>query len=177
MVVYAASPFLTANASADSTYYFPGENTESIDLSSYFNGKNGSFVLYDTIKDHYMIYNEDLSTQRVSPDSTFKIYSGLFALEEGIISADSTERAWDGTVYSIDSWNQDQTLATAMQNSANWYFPGTGRTDRLSCTARLLHKDRIWKLRSVRWNRGLLGRIHIEDLSCRTGGPAVRSSP
>lgn len=122
MVVYAASPFLTANASTDNTYHFSGENTESIDLSSYFNGKNGSFVLYDTAKDHYMIYNEDLSTQRVSPDSTFKIYSGLFALEEGIISADSTERAWDGTVYSIDSWNQDQTLATAMQNSANWYF-------------------------------------------------------
>ena len=111
MVVYTASPFLTANASTDSTYHFIGENTESIDLSSYFNGKNGSFVLYDTAKDHYMIYNEDLSTQRVSPDSTFKIYSGLFALE-----------AWDGTLYSIDSWNQDQTLATAMQNSANWYF-------------------------------------------------------
>ena len=122
MVVYTASPFLTANASTDSTYHFIGENTESIDLSSYFNGKNGSFVLYDTAKDHYMIYNEDLSTQRVSPDSTFKIYSGLFALEEGIISADSNERAWDGTLYSIDSWNQDQTLATAMQNSANWYF-------------------------------------------------------
>ena len=122
MVVYTASPFLTANASTDSTYHFIGENTESIDLSSYFNGKNGSFVLYDTANDHYMIYNEDLSTQRVSPDSTFKIYSGLFALEEGIISADSNERAWDGTLYSIDSWNQDQTLATAMQNSANWYF-------------------------------------------------------
>lgn len=122
MMVYVASPFLTANASTDSTYYFTGENTKSIDLSSYFNGKDGSFVLYDTAQDQYMIYNEDLSTQRVSPDSTFKIYSGLFALEEGIISADSTERAWDETVYSIDSWNQDQTLATAMQNSANWYF-------------------------------------------------------
>lgn len=122
MVVYAASPFLTANASTDSTYHFTGENTESIDLSSYFNGKNGSFVLYDTAKDHYMIYNEDLSTQRVSPDSTFKIYSGLFALEKGVIATDSTERAWDGTVYPIASWNQDQTLAAAMRNSTNWYF-------------------------------------------------------
>ena len=116
MVVYTASPFLTANASTDSTYHFIGENTESIDLSSYFNGKNGSFVLYDTAKDHYMIYNEDLSTQRVSPDSTFKIYSGLFALEEGIISAESNERAWDGTLYTIDSWNQDQTRDSAMKN-------------------------------------------------------------
>lgn len=122
MLVYAASPFLTANASTDSTYHLSGKNTETIDLSSYFKGKQGSFVLYDMADDHYLIYNEDLSTQRVSPDSTFKIYSGLFALEEGVITPDSTIRTWDGTTYSFDSWNQDQTLASAMQNSTNWYF-------------------------------------------------------
>ena len=122
VLVYAASPFLTASASTDSTYRFTGENTESIDLSSYFNGNKGSFVLYDTAEDHYVIYNEELSTRRVSPDSTFKIYSGLFALEEGVITPDSTIRTWDGTTYSFDSWNQDQTLASAMQNSTNWYF-------------------------------------------------------
>src|SRR5699024_5347460 len=63
-----------------------------------------------------------MSTKRVSPDSTFKIYSGLFGLEEGLISPDSSARSWDGTEYFFDSWNQDQTLATAMQNSVNWYF-------------------------------------------------------
>ena len=72
--------------------------------------------------DSYLIYNEAMSTKRVSPDSTFKIYSGLFGLEEGLISPDSSARSWDGTEYFFDSWNQDQTLATAMQNSVNWYF-------------------------------------------------------
>ena len=82
----------------------------------------GSFVLYDVTKDQWQIYNEKLSTRRVSPDSTFKIYSGLFALEEGLIAPESSGREWNGTAYPFESWNQDQTLATAMQNSVNWYF-------------------------------------------------------
>ena len=44
------------------------------------------------------------------------------ALEEGIIHYDASNREWDGTTYSFDTWNKDQTLATAMQNSVNWYF-------------------------------------------------------
>lgn len=122
VLVYTVSPFLTANASTENIYRFDGKNSGSIDLSSYFNGNKGSFVLYDTAEDHYMIYNEELSTRRVSPDSTFKIYSGLFALEEGVITPDSTIRTWDGNTYPFDSWNQDQTLTSAMQNSTNWYF-------------------------------------------------------
>lgn len=30
--------------------------------------------------------------------------------------------AWDGTLYPFESWNQDQTLASALSVSANWYF-------------------------------------------------------
>ncbi|MFR5583752.1 MAG: penicillin-binding transpeptidase domain-containing protein [[Clostridium] scindens] len=63
-----------------------------------------------------------MSTKRISPDSTFKIYSGLFALEEDIIHYDASGQKWDGTTYSFDTWNEDRTLATAMQNSVNWYF-------------------------------------------------------
>lgn len=125
--VYAISPFLTAHAFADNTYSFSSQNAEEKDLSAYFGGRKGSFVLYDMISDHYTIYNKELSTRRVSPESTFKIYSGLFALEEGVIFPDSSLRTWDGTNYAFDSWNRDQTLADAMQNSVNWYFQGLDR--------------------------------------------------
>ena len=122
ILVYTASPFLTAYAAENSPYELSGRNVEEIDLSSYFHGNDSTFVLYDMTENSYLIYNEELSTKRVSPDSTYKIYSALFALEEGIITPGFSEQAWDGTEYPFDSWNQDQSLETAMQNSVNWYF-------------------------------------------------------
>lgn len=120
--VYCFAPLLSVSASRDSTYEFSSQDVEIQDFSAYFKGTDGTFVLYDLAADHYQIYNQKLSAVRRSPDSTFKIYSGLFALEEGLISPDSSGQTWDGTSYFFDSWNQDQTLATAMQNSVNWYF-------------------------------------------------------
>lgn len=122
ILVYTASPFLTAYAAQNAAYDLAGKTVEEIDLASYFQGNEGTFVLYDMTDDSYLIYNEAMSTTRVSPDSTFKIYSGLFALEEGLISPDTSTRSWDGTEYFFDSWNQDQTLTSAVQNSVNWYF-------------------------------------------------------
>lgn len=124
ILVYTASPFLTAYAAEDSPCELSGRNVEEIDLSSYFHGNDGAFVLYDMAEDSYLIYNEELSTKRVSPNSTYKIYSALFALEEGVITPESSGRPWDGAEYRFDSWNQDQSLRTAMQNSVNWYFQG-----------------------------------------------------
>ncbi len=121
-MVYCLSPLLTVYASQDASYNFQSQNVEAMDLSSYFKGTDGTFVLYDTVSDQYQIYKQELSTKRISPDSTFKIYSGLFALEEDIIHNDASGQKWDGTTYSFDTWNKDQTLATAMQNSVNWYF-------------------------------------------------------
>lgn len=121
-MVYCLSPLLTVYASQDASYNFQSQNVEAMDLSSYFKGTDRTFVLYDTVSDRYQIYNQELSTKRIFPDSTFKIYSGLFALEEDIIHYDASGQKWDGTTYSFDTWNKDQTLATAMQNSVNWYF-------------------------------------------------------
>ena len=122
VLVYCISPLLTVYASRDSSNNLTSQNIDDIDLSSYFGKTSGSFVLYDMTKDSYKIYNKDLSTKRVSPDSTYKIYSGLFALEEGVINYNSSNQHWDGTNYYFDSWNKDQTLTTALRNSVNWYF-------------------------------------------------------
>ena len=39
-----------------------------------------------------------------------------------MISTDSDKMNWDGTEYPFASWNKDQDLVSAMQNSVNWNF-------------------------------------------------------
>ena len=118
------SPALFSYAAEDEHYQWSisGQHISFLDLAEYFDGYNGSFVLYDLNTDRWSIYNENQASVRVSPDSTYKIYDALFALEEGIISPDDSVLTWDGTLYPFESWNQDQTLASALSVSANWYF-------------------------------------------------------
>ncbi len=116
-------PFASVMANDNNRYTsFKPEQTNEEDLSSYFQNYEGSFVLYDMQKDAYHIYNEDQSTLRISPDSTYKIYSALFGLEENIITTEQSTIEWDGTEQPYDQWNQDQNLETALNRSVNWYF-------------------------------------------------------
>lgn len=62
------------------------------------------------------------ATLRVAPNSTYKLYDALFGLEEDVITPENTFIAWDGKNYPFDTWNNDQTLQSAMSNSVNWYF-------------------------------------------------------
>ncbi|WP_339235806.1 BlaR1 family beta-lactam sensor/signal transducer [Oceanobacillus sp. FSL W7-1281] len=116
-------PFASVMANDNNRYTsFKSEQTNEEDLSSYFQNYEGSFVLYDMQEDAYHIYNEDQSTLRVSPDSTYKIYSALFGLEENIITTEQSTIEWDGSEQPYDQWNQDQNLETALNRSVNWYF-------------------------------------------------------
>ncbi len=108
----------------DDTQYkdFAPMNLESLDLSSYFSDYNGCFALYDKGNDKWYIYNQDKALYRTSPDSTYKIYDAVMALEHGIITSDNSFMRWDGSSYPFDAWNTDQTLRSAMTGSVNWYF-------------------------------------------------------
>lgn len=117
-------PFISAMATTNDRYDFNNENTHYEDLSSYFDGYNGSFVLYDMEAGQYSIYNKDKSTLRVSPNSTYKMYSALIGLESDVITSDNSTMKWTGTKYPYASWNTDQNLSTAMKNSVTWYFQG-----------------------------------------------------
>jgi bla regulator protein blaR1 len=101
---------------------FNHEQINEEDLSAYFQDYDGSFVLYDMQEDAYHIYDKDQSTLRVSPDSTYKIYSALFGLEENIITPEQNTIEWDGTEHPYDQWNEDQNLETSLNRSVNWYF-------------------------------------------------------
>ena len=118
------APFISTYASDESYYHWDSssENISYVDLSSYFEEYEGSFVLYDLKNDAWSIHDKEHATLRVAPDSTYKIYDALFGLEEGVITPEDSFIAWDGENYPFEAWNADQTLQSAMSSSANWYF-------------------------------------------------------
>jgi beta-lactamase class D len=82
-------------------------------------GTTGTFVGYKT--DDYLIIasDKDRSGQAFLPASTFKIPNSLIALETGVVGdPDKDVFKWDGVKRSIEAWNQDHTLRSAIAASA-----------------------------------------------------------
>lgn len=92
------------------------------DLAPFFTGYTGCFVLYNVNENSYIRYNEKRCGERISPCSTFKIPNSLIGLETGVIKDASHEYKWDGTKRSIEAWNRDHTLRSAIRDSAVWYY-------------------------------------------------------
>ncbi|MVI73407.1 beta-lactam sensor/signal transducer BlaR1 [Staphylococcus aureus] len=117
------SQFLMGQSLTDYNYKKPLQSDYQIlDESKNFGSNSGSFVMYSMKKDKYYIYNEKESRKRYSPDSTYKIYLALFGLDRHIISDKNSRMSWNHNHDPFDSWNKDQDLNTAIQNSVNWYF-------------------------------------------------------
>ena len=82
-------------------------------------GTAGTFVGYKT--DDYLLIASDKerSGQAMLPASTFKIPNSLIALETGVVvDPDKDVFKWDGVVRSIEGWNRDHTLRSAIAASA-----------------------------------------------------------
>lgn len=126
IVIFCSIPSLGV-LSSDNNVALPDIKYNLLDYSSYFDNYNGCFVLYNTKNDSYSFYNIDRCQTRVSPDSTYKLYSALAGLENSIITPDDTLQSWSGEQYSNTYWNSNQTLQSAMANSVNWYFQNIDR--------------------------------------------------
>lgn len=98
------------------------EKVKAEDLSKYFVGYEGCFVLFDKNNNEYTVFNEPKSQKQVSPCSTFKVVNALVGLETKVLTDENTTFKWDGTIYSNRAWNNDQTLSSAISNSTFWYF-------------------------------------------------------
>ena len=124
VILLGLTPMLSTYAAEQSYYKWnvSPEKIDVIDLSAYFNGYEGSFVLYDLKSDAWSVYDMDYATLWTAPNSTYKIYDALFGLEEGIITPKDSFMAWNGADYPFEAWNADQDLYSAMQSSVNWYF-------------------------------------------------------
>lgn len=124
LLLFGLAPVLSIYAAEESHYQWETKNKTitSINLSAYFKGYNGSFVLYDLENNAWEIYNQDYATLRVAPNSTYKIYDALFGLEAGAITPEQSQINWNEETYPFEAWNADQDLNSAMKNSVNWYF-------------------------------------------------------
>ena len=123
-ILLGITPMLSTYAADQSRYQWntTSENISVVDLSAYFSGYEGSFVLYSQRDNKWQIYNMDRATLRTAPNSTYKIYDALFGLEEGVITPEDSFMAWNGTEYPFETWNTDHNLYSAMESSVNWYF-------------------------------------------------------
>lgn len=92
------------------------------ELGKYFEGYQGTFILFDEQNDEYTVYNEEQSKKRIPPCSSFKIYNSLIGLETGVLKDENSVFKWDGTIYPLASWDKDNTLASAISNSVIWYY-------------------------------------------------------
>lgn len=139
---WSLSPVLSTYAADQNKYQWDisAENISIINLSPYFEGYDGSFVLYDLKSSAWGIYHMDSAVLRTSPNSTYKIYSALFGLKEGIITPEDSFIAWDGNTYPYDTWNASQNLDSAMRYSVNWYFQAIDRQLGISAIKQNLKK-------------------------------------
>ncbi len=118
----ASSPTATAASTATSMEIRPewARYFEAFDVT-------GSFELYDLKANHMLYYNPERAATRFIPASTYKILNALIALETGVVTDENTVIKWDGTQWPIESWNHDQTLQSAIQESIVWYFQEVAR--------------------------------------------------
>jgi beta-lactamase class D len=91
------------------------------DLARHFieAGTAGTFVGYKI--DEYLIIasDKDRSGEAKLPASTFKIPNSLIALETGVVEdPDKDVFKWDGVTRSIEAWNRDHTMRSAIAVSA-----------------------------------------------------------
>ena len=91
------------------------------DLAKHFTeaGTAGTFVGYKT--DEYLVIasDKDRSGEGKLPASTFKIPNSVIALETDVVGdPDKDVFKWDGVVRSIEAWNRDHTMRSAIAVSA-----------------------------------------------------------
>ncbi len=124
LLLLGLAPGLSTYAAKTDAYAWdaPPETVAIKDLSPYFQGYEGAFVLYEPESGSWSVYNPGQALKRVSPNSTYKIYDALLGLEKGVITPENSDLKWDGTTYPFDAWNKDQNLRSALFSSVNWYF-------------------------------------------------------
>lgn len=115
-------PSFSAYAADNDTFALTDERITQMEYSDLFDGFTGSFVLYNPQTGEYGVHNESDAVTRYSPHSTYKIFSALMALENGVITAGETHTAWNGEAQPYEEWNRDHDLTSAMANSVSWYF-------------------------------------------------------
>src|SRR2546423_9975233 len=113
-----AAGVLPSRSFADVAYQ-KSEIREALTRHFTDDGTEGTFVGY-LIDDYLVIASDKVrSGEARLPASTFKIPNSLIALETGVVAdPDKDVFKWDGVTRSIDAWNKDHTMRSAIAASA-----------------------------------------------------------
>lgn len=90
------------------------------ELGPFFQGYDAAFVLQPPDRDKPIVFNRAGAAEREAPLSTFELIQALVALESGAIAGTDVPEAWVGRAFSAR--DRDQTLRTAIADSASWFF-------------------------------------------------------
>ncbi|HAB59829.1 MAG TPA: serine hydrolase [Lachnospiraceae bacterium] len=93
-----------------------------VDYSDCFENISGCAVFYSPNESQYTFYNKEECETKFSPFSTFKIVSTLIGLNNNVIHSENSTMGYDGTIYPVETWNEDLTLKAAFKSSCIWYF-------------------------------------------------------
>ncbi|OQX67998.1 MAG: hypothetical protein B6A08_12505 [Sorangiineae bacterium NIC37A_2] len=89
---------------------------------------DGVIAILDTNDGKLRCSNLERCQKQYVPASTFKIAHTLAALEEGVLESADSPMKWDGKEYTVEAWNQDHTLKSAMEVSCAPCFQSVART-------------------------------------------------
>ena len=106
--------------------------TEEVDMSSFFVGAEGTFVVLEPRRGLRRVFNLDRAKRPFIPASTFKIPNTLIALETGVVDGPDFALPWDANANPAASWwprswRRDQVLHTAFRNSVYWFYQELAR--------------------------------------------------
>jgi beta-lactamase class D len=116
--LFAAASILPSRSFANVSYQ-RSEFRDDLAKRFFDLGTEGTFVGYKV--DDYLVIASDKvrSGQGRLPASTFKIPNSLIALETGVVQdPDKDVFKWDGVKRSVEAWNKDHTLRSAIAVSA-----------------------------------------------------------
>lgn len=103
------------------------QKTKELRLGELFKENEGTMVLKNLETEKVYVYNKERSTERFTPESTFKVPNALIGLETMAVRDEYEVKRWDGVVREFESWNRDHSLASAMRESAIWFYQDMAR--------------------------------------------------
>lgn len=116
-----------AFTSFSSTTGAEGKKTKELHIEQLFDGRDGTLVLKNLKNDQMYVYNSERSEEQFTPESTFKVPNSLIGLETGAVRDEYEVKRWDGVKREFDSWNRDHSLASAIRESAIWFYQDMAR--------------------------------------------------
>ncbi|MBS4220648.1 class D beta-lactamase [Bacillus sp. FJAT-49711] len=102
-------------------------NSKENNLEKVFNGVKGTTIIKNVKTGKTYVVNEKRSKKRFTPESTFKVPNAIIGLTMKAVKDEYEVKRWDGVVREFEEWNTDHSLASAMRQSAIWFYQDMAR--------------------------------------------------